>query len=933
MTQFYSSCMLSILILLMSLAGPLQAQQVIFTDDFENGNFRPEWQLKTGQPNGVIEVTAENSLSGDYSARMGKSSDDQYTLNRLDLKLNLSQSRQFFLNIVIYNNYDETHVQDGIFLSTDGGSSFQKIYDFKFEDWIAKHSGSLPPINISALARKKGMVLSSETVIRFQQYGKDDFTGSADFSDGFYLDDVVLTAIDFPYASIPFTEDFSSGSIKAPLMMGDPSLSDSSGVLSNASLLEVGPFSQDSLQGQVVKMGSRFDNSPATNALDLYLNLKGETNVKLTFDFYDNRDETSPADGLFFSDNGGFTFTKVMSFDTDNWTDDYFGSLPLLDVDQIALQHDLSLSSNFVIRMQQHGSEDFEGSRLSSDGIMIDNIQVFSSTPEYAQVPFTETFDSLALAPYWEVEAPHHTDMPYSISPSALVELVDMEGGNRAIRLGTTTDRCYTTNALDLYIQLADHPHAALSFRYMDHFDETHEQDGVFFSDDNGKSFKKVFSFDGDQWTDKEFGAFTSLSISQLARAQGIRLTDTFVIRFQQHDNDDFIGTRTISDGIYLDDITITEPQPTYASVPFHEDFEKDTLGTHWRFGNPMLTARVQNIKPGGVVTLRYGVGAKKTKGLAIGRESDGKLTTKSYDLHLALNNEKDLQIRFWMHNNYNELDEEDGIWLSKDGGDSFKKAWTYPDKPGSSSYYALNLDSLLLVAGQRYTDEFVVRFQQSDDRRFEGRGNMRGGIYLDDIIVTHVLDTPVIAWPTDSAFLTDCRENVIFWEDVAHSRAYRTQLFVMHGEEQETVLIDTTLDINQIKFPQLEQDSLYYCRIQAKSDYYVGAWSKPVMFKAHQLFEVDLQISAPVKGDSTITLQASKLPSYEYYWYKNGEQLVSTLEPVLKVKEPGNYSVFVTNQNCGIMSSVLEVEKETLYQKENTSENEPSASSDYGGQ
>lgn len=929
MTQFYLSCVLGVLLQLTLVSGHLSAQQVIFSDDFENGSFRSEWELRVGQPNGAIEVTPEVSMEGKYAARLGKSTDDAFTLNRLDLPLDLSQPGQLMLNLAIYNNHDETHVQDGIFLSTDGGSNFEKIYDFRFEDWLPKHSGNLPPINITALARKKGMVLSPASVIRFQQYGKDDFTGSADFSDGIYIDQVTITRLDFPYASLPFSEDFSSGSLQPPLLAGDPSLSDSTGATSNSSLLEVGPFTADSLRGNVLRMGSRYDKSPATTALDLYLDLANEKNVKLTFNFYDNRDETSAADGLFFSDNGGYSFTKVLGFDTDNWSDNYFGRMPLLNVDQLARQHGLRLNNRFVIRIQQHGTEDFEGSRLSSDGIIIDNIRVFSVTPVYAALPFAETFDE-QLGPHWLVESPYYEDMPTSISPNGSVELVQMADSSSLIRLGNTTDRCYTTNALDLYIQMAGHPTATLSFRYMDHFDETHEQDGIFFSDDGGRSFKKVFSFDGDEWADKELGEFKSLSIAQLAAAQGLKLTDTFVIRFQQHDNDDFEGTRTISDGIYLDDIVIDEPQMNYAEVPFREDFEGDSLIDYWNYGNPMLTADVKNIKPGGIVTLKDSVGVKRSKALAMGLNTDGRVTTNAIDLHLAIANERDLQLMFWLHNNYNEMDGEDAIWFSHDGGKSFSKGWAYPDMPGASELHVLDLDSLVGRAGVRYSDTFVIRFQQSDDRRFDGRGNMRGGLYLDDITVSYTLKPPKIMWPPDSAVLADCREYPISWSNVTRSTGYHAQLYTLN-EEEEVVVIDTTINDNHINFTELEEDSVYYYRVQALGDYSIGSWSSPVMVRTYPVFEATLQIANELQEDSTLILEASAIPSYEYQWYRNGKQLVSTVEPLLQVQEPGNYSVFITNQHCGVMSPVLEVSAEALGLEEEPGDSEPSAQSGAG--
>ena len=929
MTKFYRICF-SVVLLTFIMVDNLLAQQVLFTDDFETGRFRQEWKFDVGQPNGTVEVTPTQSLEGEYAARMGKSSDDKHTLNRLDLPLDLSMPKQLLLSLMVSHNYEDTHVQDGIFLSTDGGASFVKIYDFVFENWNGRNAGYLTPINISALAMKNGMRLSQQSVIRFQQYGKDDFNGGAGFSDGIYLDEVTLTAIDFPHAGLPFSEDFSADSLQAPMIVGDPTLSDSSGVLSNASVLDIVPFKEDSTRGNVLRMGSKYDKIPATNALDIFLNLAGEENVKLSFDFYDNSDEHTPADGIFFSDNGGSSFKKVMNFDTDNWADNVFGTMPLLNVDRLAALHGMQLNERFVIRIQQQCSNDFEGSRLSSDGIMIDNIHVFSQQPVYAQLPFSENFDSSQLADYWQTVAPYYPNMSTNVSPHSSVEPTKLDDGRTVVRLGNTVDRSYSTNALDLYLQLAGHPDAELSFTFIDNYDETHEQDGIFFSNDGGSSFKKVFDFDGDEWTDKTEGSFKSLSIRKLAETQQISLNNTFVIRFQQHDDDDFVGTRTISDGIYLDDIQVRSPQPEYLSVPFYDDFESDSLKAGWGFGNPMLTTDVKNLKPTGVVTVVETAGYEESKALAMGRNSDGRATTNAIDLHLALASEQDLELKFWMHNNYNELEKEDGIWLSLDGGRTFKKAWSYPSALGAKKFCRVNLDSLTQAVGLRYTDQFVIRFQQSDDRSFNGRGTMKGGLYFDNMVITHTLTTPLVSWPPDSSVLVNCREYPLKWQQVDYSKSYRAQLFVMDGEK-ELIVRDTALTANHINFTKLAEDSTYFCRVQAQGDFAEGSWSNPVMFRTYRMFEASLQISGVKEEENTVVLQASKLPAHEYQWYRNGEKLEATDTPQLSVQEPGNYSVFITNDSCGEMSPSLEVNAKVLGIKEGNGQNDSVVGKGYG--
>ncbi|WPP53077.1 fibronectin type III domain-containing protein [Catalinimonas niigatensis] len=893
-------------VLIVSLSFHLNAQQIIFSDNFEEGSFRPEWQISPGQPNGAIEVFPSNTLEGEYAARLGKSNDGDYALNRLDLPIDLSGGQLIMLQLMIYNNQEETHVQDGIFLSVDGGASFEKIVSFRFEDWPQKYTGTLAPIHINALARAKGLLLSKQSIIRIQQYGKDDFIGGKEFSDGIYIDKVEVIAHNPEYASLPFKENFNSGQLSSSVLKGDPMLSDSSGITSPTSVIEIIDF--DSTQGKVLRMGSRLDKSPATNALDLYLNLASQQFVKLKFDIYDNRDETHPADGILFSDDGGYSFHKVFAFDPDHWSDNGFGSFPPLDVNTLALKYGLKLSEHFVIRFQQHDDDDFEGSRLSSDGLIFDNFHIYNAVPSYATLPFNESFDDTPLASYWQEGSPSFTSI---VKPNGIVEIVTMEDGNRAVRLGSSADKSYTTNALDLYLNLKGRYEAELSFRYYDNYDETHEQDGIFFSNDGGKSFKKVFDFDGDNWTDKQFGKIKSLNIQELSRKQQLELTENFVIRFQQYDDDDFEGTRTISDGIYLDDISVVEPERFYANIPFSENFE-DTLASHWRYGNPMLTTTIQNIKPGGMVQIVDSIGCRKSKGLAIGRREDGKQTTNSIDLHLNLDHQQNLQLNFLLNNNYDEIDEEDGLWFSNDGGKSFKKAWNFPEFKGKYKAYSLNFDSLVTITNHRFSNQFVIRFQQSGSRKFSGMGNLKGGIYIDNITVAQNITKPEILWPPDSTQLTECGVHTFSWTKTPLAENYQMQIYTYKGGN-EVIVQDTIITEVSHTVKNLIEDSAYYCKVKAFNTYTSSKWSSPVAFRTFSTFEADLQISGKLKEENKVILQASEFPSYEYQWYKNGEPLNSKANHRFTVDEPGKYTVFISNKICGMMSPTLEISPSTL--------------------
>ena len=67
-------------------------------------------------------------------------------------------------------------------------------------------------------------------------------------------------------------------------------------------------------------MGKRCDqtNVFATNALDLHLDSTDHNQIKLGFWIWDFEDNTNPQDGIYFSDDGGVAFSKVIGLDKYN---------------------------------------------------------------------------------------------------------------------------------------------------------------------------------------------------------------------------------------------------------------------------------------------------------------------------------------------------------------------------------------------------------------------------------------------------------------------------------------------------------------------------------------------------------------------------------------------------------------------------------------
>ncbi len=106
----------------------------------------------------------------------------------------------------------------------------------------------------------------------------------------------------------------------------------------------------------------------------LKLNLSGYSQVSMTYWWKDFGDETQTQDGIYFSNNGGTSFTKVASLTPASYSDNTWRQFTL-DVDALAATYGLALNSTFVIMFQQY--DDYP---ISTDGQAFDDISVTGTT-------------------------------------------------------------------------------------------------------------------------------------------------------------------------------------------------------------------------------------------------------------------------------------------------------------------------------------------------------------------------------------------------------------------------------------------------------------------------------------------------------------------------------------------------------------------------
>jgi hypothetical protein len=319
--------------------------------------------------------------------RLGRASDGELTSAALDLRLDLSGQDNIELKYTILNFFDETHVQEGLYFSDDGGANFVQVREFDIGEEAINRYFNQPPVDIDALAAANGLSLTSEFVVRFQQIGTGNFSTSGD-EDGFILDAITVTAPEIEYAplgelpggGIGFEDSFEDGTFGPMWQVSTPSEPASGEPTAPAfapsrlgSRVEV--FSaQNADDGTFhVYLGRLAAGPLTTSSLDLRLNLSGQSQVELQFALSDIADETQQQEGLYFSDDGGNSFEQVVFFDPSNRPNGYADEV--VDVDALAIENGLSLTSEFVIRFQQIGTGDI-GFAGDEDGFLLDDVVV-----------------------------------------------------------------------------------------------------------------------------------------------------------------------------------------------------------------------------------------------------------------------------------------------------------------------------------------------------------------------------------------------------------------------------------------------------------------------------------------------------------------------------------------------------------------------------
>jgi len=732
-----------ILIFCLAVSLIANSQTIIFSDDFSSGSFGLKWIATPGTPNGVVSINASIGSSGN-GVRMGKSiAGGGLATNTLDLVLDLSpyNNLDVAMTFDIQDRADESDQEEGIYFSDNGGASFTKVFSFNPSVWCDYDYGSFPPFDIDSLAAVNGLSLTSNFVIRFQQQCENKLPDN----DGLYLDNVsvFVEAITY-FNSFPFEDNF-NGSFtlgnmwtksfpwQTNILVPDPNRPNN--VIEIGGTIGVGG-------SRAIRMGKNCADGYSTNALDLHLDLSGNSDYALTFDINSRGDDTDANDGLYFSNNGGESFEKVFDFNPSVWCDYDYGSFPPFDIDSLAGTKSLSLTNRFVIRFQQHGNNVLP----DNDGFYIDNVSVFIPTISYVNMfPFTDDFNNPnnTFGNMWTKSFPWQTTAPGTDPnrPNNVIDIVNGvgTGGSRGVIMGKDCDDGdFSTNALDLHLDLSGGSDYALTFDINNRGDDTEPEDGLYFSNNGGESFEKVFDFNPSVWCDDNYGSFPPFDIDSLAAGKGLSLTNRFVIRFQQHGE----NILPINDGFYIDNVSVIIPTITYVNqFPFTDDFNNpnDTFGNMWTKSFPWQTTALGTDpnRPNNVIDIVNGVGTGGSRGVSMGKDcDDGDFSTNALDLHLDLSGGSNYALTFDINNRGDDTEPEDGLYFSNNGGESFEKVFDFNPSVWCDDNYGsfppFDIDSLAAGKGLSLTNRFVIRFQQHGENVLP----INDGFYIDNVSV-----------------------------------------------------------------------------------------------------------------------------------------------------------------------------------------------------
>ena len=437
-----------------------------YSTGFESGSLDQHWNTQSSNGFGRIQVSSANGpQAGSFHLTMDSNTNSNFVQNESWLHLDLSGETQVELSFQWKEFGDETHTQDGVFFSDNGGASFVKVQDLNGQSFTNNTWQSFT-LDLDQLASANGLSLSGTFVVKFQQYDNFGIT-----TDGHAYDEISVTG--------------SGGSNIPPV--------------ANAN----GPY--NGTEGVAVNFSSAGSNDP-DGSITGYL-----------WDFGDTNTSTAA--------NPSHAYTTAGTY-----------NVSLTVTDNLGAQHTDNTTADISA----------------------------APTGDYATLPYATGFESGAFDQFWSTASDNDGRI------RLLTSNTPHTGSFHLVMDDAVSGGSFSQNDASLRLDLSGETQVNLTFWWKEFGDETHAQDGVYFSDNGGSSFVKVQDLNGQSFTNNTWQQFT-LDLDALAAANALSLSSTFVVKFTQYDN-----YPITSDGFAIDDIDVSAPGSgggDFSTLPYSTGF------------------------------------------------------------------------------------------------------------------------------------------------------------------------------------------------------------------------------------------------------------------------------------------------------------------------------------------------------------------------
>lgn len=519
-----------------------------------------------------------------------------------------------------------------------------------------------------------------------------------------------------------------------------------------------------------VRMGKNSEaGGMTTNALNLKVDMSGQQGKQLEFSFavYFFEDETQFGDGIFMSDNGGASFKRVIALEPQRWCNQLWGGFKTFDLDKIMADNQLKYTSNFIIQFRHEGSGFFSpNSWQDRDGMYIDEIYIQEAASIIpAKLPFRDGFKDGKPAQHWSFPGTklgtQQTNAGIPIAGSSLssylsvVNFAAVDNDGYSLFMGKWVDcNGQNINQANLHLNLSGHENSDLtfSFAFRYYFEETQTEDAIYMSDDGGVTFKRVIALEPQRWEQNQAGRFQPFDLDEIIRTNGLRFSSNFIIQFSQIGDGDFLDQSwNPRDGFWIDDVRVDVlPRIVYKKIPFCENFDNNPNLDHWRVVPARLDGDQKLIEGANPFTVNviapiFGTGSN---GWHLGKTQDPNgFCVNGIDLHLDCSNTGKVALSFDIFEAREELQDEDGIWLSVNGGQTFTKIYDFnwaviPDV----QYTKLNIpiSDLAAAKGIQLSGQTIVRIQQAGIGNYDSSwsGDPSDGVVIDNVCLSGTVST-----------------------------------------------------------------------------------------------------------------------------------------------------------------------------------------------